>query len=50
MSVDVFDATRKTQIWTGSLEATLDGPDLTSEDAKRMVTEILKKFPDRGQK
>jgi hypothetical protein len=50
MSVDVFDAARKAQVWTGSLDTTFERPDLTPEDAKRAVGEILKKFPNRGQK
>jgi hypothetical protein len=50
MSVDVFDAARKAQIWTGSLDTTFQKPDLTPEDATRVAGEILKKFPNRGQK
>ena len=50
MSVDVFDAAHKAQVWTGSLDTTFERPDLTPQDAKRVVTEILKSFPERVQK
>ena len=46
-TVDIFDAARKSQIWTGSLDAVVDAPDVSPEDAKRVVSEILKSFPNR---
>lgn len=46
-TLDVIDAARKAQIWSGSLDASFDGPELTDEEARRAVEIILAEFPDR---
>jgi hypothetical protein len=48
-TLDVIDAARKAQIWSGSLDASFEGPELTEDEARRAVEIILAEFPDRNE-
>lgn len=47
LALDVVDATRKAQIWSGSLEASFAGAELNEEEATELVKTILDRYPDR---
>ena len=44
LTVDIIDAGRNAQVWTGSYEKRVRDA-VTDEDAKELVTKILEKFP-----
>jgi len=46
-TLDIIDASRNAQIWSGSLDASLSGPEPTEEEAANIVKKILAEFPDR---
>jgi hypothetical protein len=48
LTLDVIDASRNAQIWTGSVDRTLSTPELTDADAGKAAKEILAKYPDRA--
>lgn len=43
--LNVYDSTRRTQIWTASYDTEVADP-VTPEQANKVVSEILKKYPD----
>ncbi|MDY0065414.1 MAG: DUF4136 domain-containing protein [Steroidobacteraceae bacterium] len=47
-TLDVVDASRKAQIWRGTLETTFAAEELTQEEADQAVRRVLAEFPDRG--
>ena len=46
-TLDVIDATKNAQVWSGSVDAAFDSAELTDEDAKAVVEQVLAKYPDR---
>jgi hypothetical protein len=48
LTVDVIDANKKAQIWSGSLDASFDAAELTQEEAQELIAKILDEFPDRA--
>lgn len=47
-TIDVVDATTNTQVWSGSLDASFGGAELTSEEANEAVETVLAQFPDHA--
>jgi hypothetical protein len=45
-TIDVIDTAKNAQVWSGSLDASFAGPEMTDEEAKRVVEAVLAKFPD----
>lgn len=45
-TIDVVDAAKKAQIWSGSVDAALAAPEPTPEEASDLVRVVLDKFPD----
>jgi len=50
MTIDIIDATRNAQVWTGSYEQKIPKDALTDEDAKKIVSTILARFPTDSKK
>jgi hypothetical protein len=50
MTIDVIDAARNAQVWTGSYEQKIPKDALTDESAKQIVTTILARFPTDSSK
>jgi hypothetical protein len=46
-TLDVIDASKNAQVWSGSLDAGFDSVELTDEEAKAIVDQVLAKYPDR---
>ncbi len=46
-TLDVIDSNKNAQVWSGSIDAGFDSADLSDEDAKAAVEQILAKYPDR---
>lgn len=47
LTLDIIDAARNAQVWTGSYESEIETAELGEADAYRMVNEILSKYADR---
>gem|GEM_PF-687129 len=47
LTLDVIDAEKNAQIWSGTVEASVSERELSDEDARKLVKEILARFPDR---
>lgn len=47
LTLDVIDAAKNAQIWSGTLDASLPEQELSEEQARAIVREILSQFPDR---
>jgi uncharacterized protein DUF4136 len=47
-TLDVIDAGKNAQIWSGSIDATFKAPELTDEEARDAVEKVLGAFPDRS--
>lgn len=45
-TLDVIDVAANAQIWSGSLDATFAGAELSEQEADAVVAEILSKLPD----
>jgi hypothetical protein len=50
MTIDIIDATRNAQVWTGAYEQKIGKDALTDEDAKKIVSTILARFPTDSAK
>jgi hypothetical protein len=51
LTVDIIDANKKAQIWSGSMDASFNAEELTQEEAQEFVATILDEFPNRvGEK
>lgn len=46
LTLDVVDAARKTQVWTGAYESNVEEGELAETTAQKMVAMILAKWPD----
>jgi hypothetical protein len=47
ITIDVIDAARNAQIWSGALDGTFKSTELTEVEAKQMVSKVLAKYPNR---
>ena len=47
-TLDVIDAAKNAQIWSGSVDATFKAPELTEDEAREVVEHVLAEFPNRG--
>jgi hypothetical protein len=47
ITIDVIDTGRNAQIWSGSLDGTFKSDELTEAEAKKLVSTVLAKYPDR---
>ncbi len=45
-TLDVIDAAKNAQVWSGSVDAELENADLTDDEAQRLAQEVLAQFPD----
>ena len=45
-TLDVIDAAKNAQVWSGSIDASFKAAELTEEEAKDAVATVLAKFPD----
>jgi hypothetical protein len=48
LTVDIIDANKKAQIWSGSMDASFAAEELTQEEAQEWVARILDEFPNRA--
>lgn len=49
-TLDVIDANKNAQVWSGSLDAGFSSTELSDEDAKAAVEKVLAQYPDRAGK
>jgi Domain of unknown function (DUF4136) len=47
-TIDVIDAGKNAQIWSGSIDATFKAPELTEEEAREVVGQVLDAFPNKS--
>lgn len=47
-TLDIVDVAQKAQIWSGSFDAAFSSGELSEEEARDAVQEVLAKFPDRA--
>lgn len=48
--LDIVDVASNSQIWSGAVDASFREQELSDEDARAVVSEILSQFPDRGER
>lgn len=46
-TIDVIDAARNAQVWSGSLDASFAKAELNDDEARETVAKVLERFPDR---
>lgn len=46
-TLDVIDAAKNAQVWSGSVESGFAAAEISDEEARQVVEEILAKYPDR---
>lgn len=49
-TLDIIDAAKNAQVWSGSLDATFAKAELNAEEAREVVAKVLEKYPDREAK
>lgn len=47
-TLDVIDAAKNAQVWSGSLEVELDGAEPSDEEARKLAERVLSAYPDAG--
>jgi len=47
-TLDVIDAGRNAQVWSGSIDGSFKGAEPNEAETQRIVEKILKEYPDRG--
>jgi hypothetical protein len=50
MTIDIVDAARNAQVWTGTYERKVESEGLSDETANKIVTTILSRFPTDSKK
>lgn len=45
-TIDVIDAAKNAQVWSGSLDASFAKPELNEDEIREVVAEVLERFPD----
>lgn len=48
-TLDVIDSAKNAQVWSGSVDGAFASAELTDEEARRMVEQVLAEFPDRNR-
>lgn len=48
-TLDVIDAEKNAQVWSGSVDADLEQAELSDEEAQQLAKEVLSAFPDAGR-
>lgn len=46
-TLDVIDAARNAQVWSGSIDTETKSAELTAEEAQELVQKVLAEYPDR---
>lgn len=49
-TIDIVDAAKNAQVWSGSLDASFLKADLNEDEAREIVAKVLEKYPDRVPK
>ncbi|MBM0103887.1 DUF4136 domain-containing protein [Steroidobacter sp. S1-65] len=49
-TIDVVDAAKNAQVWSGSIDATFEKAELNEDEVREVVTKVLEKYPDRASK
>lgn len=49
-TLDVIDAPKNAQVWSGSVDSAFDSAELSEAEAKAVVERVLAEFPDRAGK
>ncbi|MFL6547186.1 MAG: DUF4136 domain-containing protein [Povalibacter sp.] len=47
-TLDVIDAKKNAQVWSGSMDATFDAAELSEKEAQKLVDRVLEHYPDRS--
>jgi hypothetical protein len=47
-TLDIIDSAKNAQVWSGSVEGAFGSAELTDDEAKSLVEEVLAEFPDRA--
>jgi Domain of unknown function (DUF4136) len=50
MTIDIIDAARNAQVWTGTYEQKVKDAGMSDEEANKLVTTILSRFPGDAPK
>jgi hypothetical protein len=48
-TIDVVDAAKNAQVWSGSLDASFAKAELTADEAREVVAAVLDKYPNRAK-
>ena len=46
-TIDVIDAAKNAQVWSGSIDASFAKAELNDDEAREVVAKVLERFPDR---
>jgi hypothetical protein len=46
-AIDVIDAAKNAQVWSGSVDASFAKAELSDDEAREVVAQVLERFPDR---
>lgn len=49
-TIDIVDAGKNAQVWSGSIDATFVKPELNEDEVREVVARVLEKYPDREPK
>lgn len=49
-TLDVIDSTKNAQVWSGSIDSAFKSAELTDDEAREVVEQVLAAFPDRRPK
>ena len=49
-TIDIVDAAKNAQVWSGSLDATFVKAELNEDEVREVVAKVLEKYPDRVPK
>jgi hypothetical protein len=49
-TIDIVDAAKNAQVWSGSLDATFLKPEPNEDETREIVERVLEKYPDRAPK
>jgi hypothetical protein len=46
-TIDVIDASKNAQVWSGAIDASFAKAELNDDEAREVVAKVLERFPDR---
>ena len=49
-TIDIVDAAKNAQVWSGSLDASFTKPELNEDETREIVAKVLELYPDRVPK